>query len=122
MDHAASTWIAPVLRPVAPPRVVEGVYTDDQHARILQVVKAHGPWPTITAHHFDTIEELVATSTGVVPDGLSLTLDDSPPRTSAASSPRTRSSTTQRCSIASTTSASSNGSGTTGASVTRSRR
>jgi hypothetical protein len=76
MDHAASTWIAPVLRPVAPPRVVEGVYTDDQHARILQVVKAHGPWPTITAHHFDTIEELVATSTGVVPDGLSLTLDD----------------------------------------------
>src|SRR4051812_17862843 len=64
------------LRPVAPPRVLEGVYTDDQHQRILDVVKRNGPWPTITAHHFQTVEELVATSTGVVPDGLELTLDD----------------------------------------------
>jgi len=64
------------LRPVAPPQVVEGVYTDDQYERMLGVVKAEGPWPTITAHHFDTVEELVATSTGVVPAGLDLTLDD----------------------------------------------
>jgi hypothetical protein len=56
--------------------VVEGVYTDDQYERMLGVVKAEGPWPTITAHHFDTVEELVATSTGVVPAGLDLTLDD----------------------------------------------
>ncbi|GMU77630.1 MAG: hypothetical protein AMXMBFR46_04290 [Acidimicrobiia bacterium] len=68
--------MARALRPVAPPRVVEGVYTDDQHARLLGVVKEHGPWPTITSHHFDTVEELVATSTGVVPEGLALTLDD----------------------------------------------
>jgi hypothetical protein len=64
------------LRPAAPPRVIEGVYTDDQYERMLGVVKAHGPWPTITAHHFDTVEELIATSTGVVPEGLDLTLDD----------------------------------------------
>lgn len=66
------------LRPVAPPRVLEGVYSDDQLGRILDVVKTHAPWPTITAHHFDTVEELVATSSGPMRDGDagSLTLDD----------------------------------------------
>ena len=47
------------LRPVAPPRVIEGVYTDDQHRRLLDVAKQHGPWPTIQAHHFKTVEELI---------------------------------------------------------------
>lgn len=65
-----------ILRPVAPPRVIDGVYSDDQHARLLDVIKRNGPWPTITAHHFDTVEELVATSSGVVPEGLDMTLDD----------------------------------------------
>ena len=66
------------LRPVAPPRVLEHVYTDDQHERIIDVIRAHGPWPTITAHHFDTVEELIATSSGPMPEGEvgSLTLDD----------------------------------------------
>ena len=68
--------MAEVLRPIAPPRVIEGVYNDDQYARILRMIQTKGPWPTITAHHFDTVEELVATSTGVVPEGLELTLDD----------------------------------------------
>jgi hypothetical protein len=67
-----------VLRPVSPPRVLEGVYTDDQHQRILDVIRRNGPWPTITSHHFDTVEELVATSSGPMRDGEagSLTLDD----------------------------------------------
>jgi hypothetical protein len=66
------------LRPVAPPRVIEGVYTPDQHARIMQVIRSRGPWPTITAHHFQTVEELVATSSGPMRDGEGpkLTLDD----------------------------------------------
>lgn len=73
---SSESTVSEALRPVAPPRVVEDVYTDDQHDRLLRVVQEHGPWPTITAHHFDTVEELVATSTGVVPEGLDLTLDD----------------------------------------------
>src|SRR5690242_9788061 len=68
--------MAEVLRPVAPPRILEGVYTDDQYERIVRMIQTGGPWPTITAHHFETVEELVATSTGVVPEGLDLTLDD----------------------------------------------
>jgi len=65
-----------ILRPVAPPRVLENVYSDDQHARILDVIKREGPWPTITAHHFNTVEELMATSNGGMPDDFDLTLDD----------------------------------------------
>ena len=35
--------MAQVLRPVAPPRVLEGVYTDDQYERIVGMLKAKGP-------------------------------------------------------------------------------
>jgi hypothetical protein len=65
-----------ILRPVSAPRILDGVYTEDQHERILGVIKRDGPWPTITAHHFDTVEELLATSNGGAPEGLDLTLDD----------------------------------------------
>ena len=65
-----------LLRPIAQPRVLEGVYTDDQHERMLEVIKRNGPWPTITAHHFDTVEELMATSNGGEVDKSGLTLDD----------------------------------------------
>ncbi|MEU8139896.1 hypothetical protein [Streptodolium elevatio] len=65
-----------VLRPAAPPRVVEDLYTQDQYERMLAVIKRYGPWPTITAHHFDSVEELFATSNGGAVEGLNLTLDD----------------------------------------------
>ena len=65
------------LRPVAPPRVLQDVYSDDQHRRLLEVIRRHGPWPTITAHHFDTVEELVATTSGPMRGGdVKITLDD----------------------------------------------
>ena len=53
-----------ILRPVTRPRVLDGVYTDDQYERIMGVIKRNGPWPTIAAHHFNTVEELMATSNG----------------------------------------------------------
>src|SRR3954471_1557924 len=59
--------LARVLTPVAPPRVLENVYTDDEHERLFSVVKQHGPWPNIASHHFETVDELIATVTGVVP-------------------------------------------------------
>jgi hypothetical protein len=67
-----------VLRPVAPPRVLEDVYSEDQHQRILAMIRREGPWPTITAHHFETVEELIATSSGPLrsDEEVSLTLDD----------------------------------------------
>src|SRR5688500_12954477 len=65
-----------VLRPVARPRLLEDVYTEEQRERILEVVKRRGPWPTITAHHFDTVEELVATTSGPMRGDPGITLDD----------------------------------------------
>jgi len=61
---------------VSPPRVLEGLYTDEDHERIVDVIKRNGPWPIIAAHHFQTVEELIATTMGVVPEGLNLSLDD----------------------------------------------
>ena len=65
-----------VLRPVAQPRVLDGVYTDDQYERLMRVIKRNGPWPTITAHHFNTVEELMATSNGGMTADIKVTLDD----------------------------------------------
>jgi len=65
-----------VLRPVAAPRVLDGVYTDDQYERLLRLVQSRGPWPTIMAHHFNTVEELMATSNAGAADKAGLTLDD----------------------------------------------
>jgi len=68
--------MARVLRPVAPPRVLDHVYPDDQYERLLGIVQREGPWPTIASHHFDTVDELIATTSGVVPENHGLTLDD----------------------------------------------
>lgn len=67
--------LARALTPVSPPRVLEDVYTDDEYERLLGVVQRHGPWPTIQAHHFQSVDELIATTSGVVPKDHGLTLD-----------------------------------------------
>jgi hypothetical protein len=63
------------LRPVSEPRIVEQAYTDEQHARLLDVVRRNGPWKLIIAHHFQSAEELIATTSGSVPEGVTPTLD-----------------------------------------------
>ena len=68
--------IAQVLRPVAPPLVVGDVYTDDQYERMVKVIKGNGPWQSIIAQHFDTVDEVIATTTGTISEGHGMTLDD----------------------------------------------
>lgn len=63
------------FRPVAPPQVIENAYTEDQHQRILQVVRENGPWPLILAENFNSPEELIAVTGGVIPEGVTLTWD-----------------------------------------------
>jgi hypothetical protein len=67
--------LAKRFRPVAPPRVIEGAYTEDQHHRLLGVARDHGPWPLILAHHFQSPEEVLATTSGDVPEGVQLSWD-----------------------------------------------
>lgn len=63
------------LRPVAPPRELDNVYTDDQLKRLLGVVHDEGPWKLIIAQHFSSAEALMATLSGAMPEGVTPTLD-----------------------------------------------
>ena len=64
MSTATATSPRKVLTPVAPPRIVEPVYTDEQHERMLDLIKREGPWGTIISHHFETVDEVIATISG----------------------------------------------------------
>jgi len=61
--------------PVAPPRIIENAYTEDQHRRLIEVVRKHGPWQLILAENFKTPEEVIATTSGKIPEGVTLTWD-----------------------------------------------
>jgi hypothetical protein len=67
--------LSDVLRPAAPPREIEDVYTDDQRERLLDVVRTAGPWRLIIAQHFASADELIATMSGLFPEGFTPTLD-----------------------------------------------
>lgn len=56
--------LSDMLRPVAKPRVVDASYTDDQFERMVGVIRKHGPWDLILKHHFSSVEEVIATTTG----------------------------------------------------------
>lgn len=66
---------AHTFTPAAPPRIFEGAYSDDQHARVLDVVRRNGPWKLILAENFSTPEEVIATTSGTIPEGITLTWD-----------------------------------------------
>jgi hypothetical protein len=66
--------IARRLRPVHPPRVLDDVLEKEQLETVLDLIRRHGPWDLILKHHFSSLEELVATTTGgrALPEGASL--------------------------------------------------
>lgn len=67
--------LAENFRPVAPPQLIDDAYSADQHARLLKVVRDNGPWPLILAENFKTPEEVIATVSGSIPEGIELTWD-----------------------------------------------
>ncbi|AZI34937.1 hypothetical protein NT2_02_05650 [Caenibius tardaugens NBRC 16725] len=64
-----------IFRPVSPPQIIEGAFTEDQHRRMLQIVRDKGPWSLILAQHFKSPDEVVATTSGSVPEGFTPTWD-----------------------------------------------
>ena len=64
-----------VIRPVAEPRLIDNVYSDDQYARLMKLIREQGPWKMILALHFKSPEEVVATTSGAVPEGVELSWD-----------------------------------------------
>ncbi len=67
--------LSDILRPASPPRELADVYTDDQRKRLLDIVHQHGPWRLILAQHFASAEELIATMSGAMPEGVAPTLE-----------------------------------------------
>ena len=64
-----------IIRPVAEPRILDQVYTEDQRARMVEVIRRHGPWKMVLALHFNSAEEVVATMAGDMPEGITPTFD-----------------------------------------------
>lgn len=64
-----------IFRPVKPPRLIENAYTPDQYERLLGVVRDKGPWKLILAQHFKSPDEVIATGSGVIPEGFVPTWD-----------------------------------------------
>ena len=67
--------LSDVLRPASPPREIEKVYTEDQRRRMLDVVHDNGPWKLIIAQHFASADELMATMSGMFPEGFEPSMD-----------------------------------------------
>jgi hypothetical protein len=63
------------LRPVRPPRVVDGVLAEGQLETVLELMRRYGPWDLILKHHFRSLEELVATTSGGRPPAPGASLD-----------------------------------------------
>jgi hypothetical protein len=64
------TAAANIFRPVAPPQIIEGAFTEDQHRRMLDYVRRGGPWSLILAQHFKSPEEVLAALSGSLPPGV----------------------------------------------------
>lgn len=67
--------LASLIRPIAEPRILDGVYSADQHRRMVEVVRREGPWQLILAQHFASAEEVIATMSGAMPEGVVPTFD-----------------------------------------------
>jgi hypothetical protein len=67
--------VAERFRPIGRPQIITDAYSVDQHRRLLDVVKANGPWSLILAENFKTPEEVIAATSGEIPEGVELTWD-----------------------------------------------
>ena len=48
--------------PVAPPTFLTDIFTDDENARLFDVLRTRGPWRLIAGIYFKSVEELLAVS------------------------------------------------------------
>ncbi|HTJ64588.1 MAG TPA: hypothetical protein VL899_12325 [Alphaproteobacteria bacterium] len=66
---------ANILKPIAEPQIIEGSYTTDQHRRMFDLVRRTGPHTLILSQHFKSPDEVVATTSGSLPEGMKATWD-----------------------------------------------
>lgn len=64
-----------VIRPVAEPQIEDNIYSQDQVQRMFDVIRRNGPWKMVLAQHFKSAEEVVATMSGEMPEGVEPSFD-----------------------------------------------
>lgn len=60
----AITQVSCDMRPAAPPRQIDDVYTPAQHAALMDMIRDHGPWPMVTKGRFQNVEQIAASTSG----------------------------------------------------------
>jgi hypothetical protein len=63
------------LRPVAEPQIIENAFTEDQRQRLFNVLRNESPWTLILAQEFTSPEQVIAVSSGSLPEGVVATWD-----------------------------------------------
>lgn len=63
------------LRPVAEPQIIENAFTEDQRQRLFNVLRHEGPWALLLAQEYSSPEQVVAVSSGSLPDDVEATWD-----------------------------------------------
>jgi hypothetical protein len=63
------------LRPIAEPQIIENGFSEDQRQRLFNVLRSEGPWTMILAQEFKSPEEVIATTSGSLPEGMEVTWD-----------------------------------------------
>ena len=64
-----------LFRPVAEPQIIENAYTEDQRQRLFDVLHRDGPWTLILAQEFTSPEQVIAATSGSLPEGVEATWD-----------------------------------------------
>ena len=63
------------LRPVAEPQIIENAFTEDQRQRIFDVLRRQSPWSLILKQEFTSPEQVIAATSGELPEGFVATWD-----------------------------------------------
>jgi len=64
------------ITPVAPPRLLENVFSQDEVRRLFEVLRTRGPWRMVAGIYFKTVEELLAISMPLGGEGREYKMSD----------------------------------------------
>lgn len=62
----------PDMRPFAPPRGLDNVYSDEQYRALMDLIRNRGPWPMVTKGRFENVEQIAASTSGRIDRSVSM--------------------------------------------------
>ena len=67
---------ADLIRPIAPPMIIEDIYTEDQYRDILALARSKGPWEQTLSQFYSSPEGIADTTVGKELEGAKPTWED----------------------------------------------